>query len=173
MQALPRKIDSDAGLVAKHINVDSDRRCVALDTRALTASLTKLIDHGVFDFERAELCVRDRRVGAEEIHRQGVAHIHMLRPVDRAHAVVQGLRRWRCEITKRQQHAVGQARPETDPIGIGERTVEINARAHGFGVFQTQTMQFCFEQRFKTVGDSDEEGVSFRQGRFRRKKANA
>ena len=82
------------------------------------------------------------------IHREGAARVQVLGPVDSAYASVEGIGVHRLELRQRQQYSVGDARPQTDSIGILEGAGKMGASAGLGHLVQPQSAQFLRQQGF-------------------------
>jgi hypothetical protein len=98
METLAREIDRDAGDVAVEVQIQPHVGSGNVDGRPASRALAKLVDDGVFDFQRGELRVRDLRTRARALDGQRPVDGEVLAPVDRAHAVIERFGGWRGKL---------------------------------------------------------------------------
>ena len=156
MQTLARKIEAHRGFVIQKIDIDPNIRLLHVHRRALTRIASKLIDDGVFDFQRTELGMRDLRIRRRKIHRQRLLVAHVLRPTDGLHTAIEFLGRRRRKRFQWEQNSVRDSRPETGAVSRFQIALEIGAGTGFFDPLGTLGTKLLNEEILHPFGSSGE-----------------
>ncbi len=116
MQAVPGQVEGQNGLTAIQTQVHAQIGVDLVNRRALAIRGAQLVDDRILDLQCTEMGVVDARTMTTEFHRNGAVGFEMILPLDIQYAVVQVFGILHREALEHQQHAVGQARPETQPV---------------------------------------------------------
>jgi len=95
--------------------------------RPRPSNLPHAIDNGVFQFQRTKVRMRDRRMAAAEIAREGRSRGKMRRPVDTTRSRVKTLGVHDVKPPKLKKHTVGDTRFETSAIRRAQSARESDA----------------------------------------------
>ena len=134
VQTLAGKIDTERCDIRVHIHIDTHIRFIGRYRRPHTGTFAKLIDNRVLDLECTVMGVRDRGTVGVELHCQGSVLIEMRGPINATHAVIKRLR-CRCrKLGKWQQYAIGDPRPQTNPVSECQIAAERHPGARFFDI---------------------------------------
>lgn len=94
----------------------------------------------------------DARAATTELHCQTAGRLQMVGPVDCVNPLVKRLGIYRGETADHQQHAVGQARPQAEPVSHLQRTEAANRGCLLATLLQSKRSGFLEQQAFEPLG---------------------
>ena len=109
--------------------MNPDRRAFEFDIRANPEVRAQAIADAVLEPQCPVMRVRDRRVSARELAGNRARGIDMGGPVTGGHGAVERLFVRRVEFSQLEQHAAGDARPQTGTVSELEGAAEMHAAA--------------------------------------------
>ncbi len=162
VQAVTGKVQRQNRFTTIQAQVNAQVRVDLVHRRALAFGRAQFVDDRVLDLQCTKVGVVDARPVTAEFHRNGAFRFKMVMPLDIEHAVVQVFGVLHREALEYQQHAVGQTRPETQPVSGLHVGRAANGRGVLTGFLQTQRRGFFGKQTFEAFGASKEKFVAIR-----------
>ena len=157
VQGVAGKVQAEGHLTAMQIGLDAQIRPLPVHAGALAKPGTEAIDDGVLDPQGAKLAVADAALRPVELDREGAAQGEMLLPGQGAGPGVKAVAVGGREAGQRQQHPVGDPRPEAGAVGVRERAREAGTPPGLLGRGEAEVTQLIGKQGFQVPGGGGKE----------------
>ncbi len=158
VQRLAREVQAQGRLALVQVGMDLQIRTLGAHVGAAAETLAETVGDGVLDLERTEAGVADLGAGAVELDREGATRVEVLLPGDGQSARVQRVGVAGVAAAERQQHPVGDPRPQADTVGVGQGAGEAHAAPGLGGVGESEAVDLVGKQGFEVACRGGEEG---------------
>ena len=131
VQAVAGQVDAQRQAATVQVGIQANVGITDVDIGTRLAGRTKTVDHAILDRLGAEAGVSNLVTATMKVHRNAGTGRQMALPVDGGGGIVQGIRRFDAFRPRQtQDDPVGQARPQTGPVGTLEIALGVHA-CHG------------------------------------------
>ncbi len=138
VQTATGHVEADGDSILRQSHIDSQIRVLQIHIRPFTEIILKLVDDRILDLLGTKFGVPDGIVGTNKVNRNGLPGSQVCFPGNRSDATIQIIGTADVKLLQGQEHPIGQARPQTGPVGKSQCALHIDTRHCLPGFSRTQ-----------------------------------